>query len=146
MRVQISHKAVFRTLCLLGGLLVFAGCGKRTTEISGVVKMKGEVIPVGEITFMDEDGRVDTSQIKDGAYVVYRAPVGKVKITVKSVQPAPYVNRHGRPMKPPDESIKGADPEMKGVPKYVPIPKKYESMDTTNLTYEVKSGKQEYNI
>jgi hypothetical protein len=146
MRLQINRKVLLRALCIAGGLLIFSGCGKKSTEVSGTVKLNGKAIKVGEITFIAEDGSLDTSQIKDGAYTLYRAPVGMVKITVKSTKPVPYVNRHGGMKAPPEGAAAPQAADEQTDKNYIPVPKKYNDAETTDLTYEVKSGKQEYNI
>jgi hypothetical protein len=146
MRVQINCKIVFHALWLAGALFVLSGCGKKVTEVTGTVKMKGQPITLGEISFIGEDGSLDTSQIQNGAYAMHRAPVGKVKITVKSIQPVPYVNRRGGMKNAPDSGEALKTPESESNAKNVEVPKKYNDQETTDLTYEVKSGKQEYNI
>jgi hypothetical protein len=146
MRVLFSQKNIFRALWLAGGLFILSGCGQKVTEVTGTVKMTGQPVTLGEISFIGEDGRLDTSQIQNGAYALHRAPVGKVKITVKSIQPVPYVNRRGGMKNAPDSGEALRTPESESNAKNVEVPKKYNDADTTDLTYEVKSGKQEYNI
>ena len=122
-------------------LFLFPGCSKQVSKVSGRVTVKGEPIVAGRIVFIAEDGRLDSAQILDGAYLVSRAPIGNVKITITGTPPASNKPRVGAGK--PERFVK---PETGPNKKFVDVPKKYSDEKTTDLTYEVKSGKQEYNI
>jgi len=140
-------------MCALG-LLSLSGCGKQTSEVRGTVRVNGQNVTSGNIAFISDDVRLDSSVISDGAYTLLKAPVGKVKITVVStVPPGTSRGRAGNLAGvPPEMREKAASAIAQGSSdpasgkKRIEVPKKYGDEKTTDLTYEVKSGKQEYDI
>jgi ferric-dicitrate binding protein FerR (iron transport regulator) len=54
--------------------------------VSGQVRFKGVPLGSGVITFLREDGRVGSSVIANGSYKIYKAPVGKVMVTVQGLR------------------------------------------------------------
>ena len=151
--MQFTIRATFAvSMCALG-LMTLAGCGKQTSEVRGTVTVGGEKVSSGNIVFIGEDGRVDSSVITDGTYTMLKAPIGKVKITVASTAPSGASRgQAGNIAGLPPELKEKAASAVKGssVPasakKGVQVPTKYSDEKTTDLTYEVKSGKQEHNI
>jgi hypothetical protein len=143
MQIQTSLKPSLAACLLVIGLCLLPGCGK--SEVSGRVTVQGEPIADGRIVFIAEDGHLDSSPIQDGAYLVRRPPIGKVKITVTSTPPAfnnPRAAGSGKPERFGNHKVPETDPNRK----FVPVPFKYSDEKTTDLTYEVTSGKQEHNI
>jgi hypothetical protein len=129
-------------LCLLTLAL---GCGfdakYKTAEVTGKVLYKGNVVPGGKVTFIADQGDLSMDGIigENGTYKV-NAPVGPVHITVDNRLLAKHARR-GHIVRGP----KNEDPiSLEG--EYVEIPKKYSSVDTTDLTYTVKPGSQSYEI
>ena len=76
-----------RAVCaggLLASLLALTGCGDSTTaEVSGTVKLGGNPVKAGGITFTPVDGKTATAggEIKDGRYSA-RVPVGLMKVSI----------------------------------------------------------------
>src|ERR1700730_9856011 len=140
MQIQTSLKPSLAACLLVIGLCLLPGCGK--SEVSGRVTVQGEPIADGQIVFIAEDGHLDSAPIQDGAYLVRRPPLGKVKITVTSTPPA-FNNPRAAGSGKPDRFPK---PETNPNSKFVPVPPKYADEKTTDLTYEVTSGTQEHNI
>jgi len=81
---------------------------------------------------------------EDGSYQVEKVPVGEAKIAVtnRSLRAAASMPKGSAP---PGKQSGSISPE-EAKRRYVPIPTKYETPDTSGLTYAVKSGPQEHDI
>jgi hypothetical protein len=131
-------------------LLLSAGCSSKGT-ISGKITYQGKPLAAGTVTFVQEQGGGSFGgTIRNGEYKVEGVPPGPVKIAV-STSSTP--NRAIGKMQPPPEVLKSAvrdRPAEEGakseVPETVPIPPKFQSPDTSGLTYTVTSGKQVHDI
>jgi hypothetical protein len=156
-----------RWALLLACVTVFCavGCGRKAATVSGKVTFNGEPLKGGNVTFARNDGKPSISGRieEDGSYKLENVPVGTTKICVetKSLNPAAATGPKqigagggGGPMvnkPPPDANVPaGYDPEKNasgGKAKfYVAIPEKYGDPSTTDLSYDVKPGNQEYTI
>jgi hypothetical protein len=132
---------------LLGlAFLLLAGCGPPSGTVSGKVTMGGQTIPGGSVSFVPPNGKgTQSSDIaEDGTYTVRNLPLGKAAIIVETKSAAPAGAPGGVRMNMPAgaQNAPGADAGKH----YVPIPEAYSSADTSGLSFEVKAGKQEYNI
>jgi len=124
-------------LCLLlGTLLLVTGCGGGgkglTNSVSGKVTL-GDKNVAGTVYFVYSDKETVAPIGVDGMYTMSNPPAGQVKILVKGDP--------GRTVAPP---VKGGPemPSMGGASQGVNPPAKYASPATSDLTYEVKTGKQ----
>jgi len=142
-------------LCLCA-LLLTAGCGGKGA-VSGKVLYQGKPVPAGTVSFVLEGGGVVSSIIgEDGSYTIQNVPPGTVKITVETISARPPSVQERRGQKKGPESkapefmmkySKEKDPKVAEREKrYVPIPEHYSDPARSNLTYVVKSGKQEHDI
>lgn len=120
------------TLSCLGLLLVLGvgGCGggDEGNSVSGTVKLGGQALTGGTVTFIGQEGDKTpmTSIIQgNGYYSIPRAPLGKVKITVHGTG----ASSGGSTKTPP-----------------VVLPAKYAKADTSDLTYTVTKGTQRHDI
>ncbi len=124
-----------------------AGCGSSGPgpggpqgEVSGKVLFKGKPLPGGMVTFMGPAGMFGNSRIgEDGSYQL-TAPVGEVKITVDNRMLAVKEKPGEAALNPstaPRDPIKG---------KYVRLPDKYYSAETSGLTYTVTKGSQSFDV
>jgi hypothetical protein len=114
-------------------LASLSGCddGPRTAEVTGTVKVAGQIPPAGSsITFIPTDGKSQTAgaMLQDGRYSV-RVPVGMTKVEI----------RVPRPVARPGPKVQG--PGSEGGLIEESLPAKYN--DETELTFEVKPGKNE---
>ncbi len=152
--------ALLSSLMVLGAV----GCGSKTATVSGKVTLNGEPLKGGNVTFARSDGQPTVSSPigEDGSYKAENVPVGTANVCVetKSLNPALTLpkmagNKPAGPLvnKPSDPNVKlpeGYNPDKSGtgskVHLYVAIPDKYADPKTTDITYEVKSGKQEKTI
>ena len=126
-----------RFLLLLAALAVLAasGCGRGKGNISGEVKYKGELLPIGDIAFLSQEDKQEVrhADILDGKYSIPSIEVGQAKVVVTTWQPE-LRRRPG--------IIGPADAPSPPVPKAILIPKRYGNADESGLTYEVKRGPQ----
>lgn len=119
---------------LAGSLFFLTGCsGGGTGNVSGEVKLNGEPLPTGRITFVCKGGNQPamSADIVDGRYELRAVPVGPVDVTVETFNlrsdPVP-----GGPPPPP---------VPKGY-KFVRISPRYGSAQESGLGFEVKRGDQ----
>jgi hypothetical protein len=129
------------SVALTVGLSLLAGCGggKKEDEskpnVSGKVT-RGEKPVAGTVFFITADNKEFSANIgPDGSYALADAPVGSVKIYIKPGQA--LVAPKGGPEMPKDGPT---------ATQGVPPPPKYQSPATSGLTYDVKAGKQTYDI
>jgi hypothetical protein len=114
-------------------LAFLPGCadGQRTGEVTGTVKVAGQVPPAGSsITFIPTDGKSQTAgaMLQDGRYSV-RVPVGMTKVEI----------RVPRPVAQSGSKVQG--PGSEGGLIEESLPAKYN--DRSELTFEVQPGKNE---
>jgi len=134
----------------VAALLVPAGCGRTGSEttVSGKVTL-GDQPVAGVVTFVDSSNKeVASSPIgADGTYRVEKIPTGQYKVVVKAgLGAAPPIA--GQPPTPKDaKPIEMKDMgSMPGAQKTASPPKKYQTASTSDLSFEVKSGKNTYDI
>ena len=144
-------------------IIVAAGCGAKGT-VTGKVTYQGKTLRMGTVNYVNEKtGKTYTGTIgDDGTYTVKQVPAGPAKISVVS-RPVSMGgekggNRgtgapRGATFKPPKDAPQDTKPKDMGAldpteqnKKHIPIPEKYEHVDTSELTYEVKSGSQDHPI
>jgi len=124
-------------LALLVGV---SGCGSGPKEaansVSGKVTLNGSAVS-GTVSFVGPDNKESMpAPIKpDGTYTVADPPQGKCKILVKGMG-GTATGVGSAPVKD--------SPAMTG--QSVAPPAKYASITTTDLTFDVQSGKQKYDI
>lgn len=156
-------------------LTLGCGQGKRPTGIVRGTVTYGSKHVAGLVKFVAEDGASGDGVIySDGSYEVLVAPVGKCKVAIVTEHlrkrqtglpgvPGPGMGgmpgRPGRPGGPssgPPAGVKaGGAPKgletsggMGKAPatKYEPIPARYEDPDASQLTFDVQSGEQTFDI
>lgn len=100
----------------------------KNESVAGKVTFKGKPLPRGAVAFYSDDGSAYSMPLAaDGTYKL-ALPAGAYRLAV--VVPAP---KPADPMDPKGEPI-------------VVIPKKYQSPETSGLTYKVIAGKQTFDI
>ncbi len=134
-------KLIGLALILACGALVLAGCGsagRPTATIHGVVTFKGRPVSAGYVVFIPENNapEVRSPLGPDGSYRATGVTVGRCTVAVET-----QAFQHLMP--PPRGLAKGISSDR---PVYTPIPAKYERPQTSQLTYEVKSGSNTYDV
>ncbi len=142
---------VVAAACGLCGILLAAGCGSKGV-VSGKVLYQGKPVRGGSVSFILEGGGTMFSPIEeDGSYTIPNVPPGTVKITVETESFRPTVMQRDASGGAPEfmkKYIQEKEPQLleQRAKRYVKIPPQYSDPDKSNLTYVVKSGKQEHDI
>jgi hypothetical protein len=134
LKLEFSSSLVYATLCL--SLLGTCGCsGDQGVEVSGTVRLDGETLPGGKVTFYHptKPGRNVSGYIQpDGTYRVHFVPRGSVKATVVAL--------------PPRLKTTGPAKPGRNVPKVPDMPLKYSDPSTTDLVFIIRSDTEDLNI
>lgn len=122
--------------------VMYSGCDGRPefTTMEGTISYKGAPLPAGLVVVTNEPDTLSASgYLKgDGTYTVANAPVGPVRVTVRtnefkdlmSGKAAADLRARGIPGPIYDEKVKGF--------KYVPIPERYGDREASGLKLELK--------
>jgi hypothetical protein len=155
----------------LGGVLlslvVVAGCGASQGKVTGRVLYNGAPLPGGTVLFRPADPKANSvfARINDDGTYEAELPVGEVKVSVdnRDLQPPPRTQGPVRlpginlprevqqkfaqaKSQAPAEAAESPDALEKPSGKYVPIPDKYYSVDTSGLQFTAKGGNQTQDI
>jgi hypothetical protein len=140
-RLVLTAAALF----LVGALV--SGCGSRAgnNTLSGTVTVGGKPAAGAVMTLHYADGKTHQVTISDkGIFTAGAVPVGKATVTFSSMAQG-MVDPTGRNKDKMLEMMKGFAPTalQVGAAQMVPIPAKYTSKDTSDLTWEITSGKNQ---
>jgi hypothetical protein len=130
----------------LSALVLIAGCGKSSGNVSGKVTLDGQPLKGGgTVTFQGSKGGVSGTISPEGSYTISNVPPGEVKITL-----APGMATGAVASATPGDPGKMQPPKTLAPPAPVlphgNIPEKYTKPETSGLTYTVKSGNQTFDI
>ena len=137
--------------CILGvsfiaaSLFLVAGCGSggkdAKDQVTGKVTLDGKPVS-GVVSFVFGDKEISSPIGTDGTYQIISPPTGTNKIYVKGGLGA------GAPTVKGEMPKSGAPemPKLGGDSTGVAPPTKYGAVTTSGLTFEVKGGKQTYDI
>jgi len=133
----------FSLALLIVSLAGVTGCGGpkgAKNTVSGKVTVNGEPAN-GIVVFLGQDNKeLASTPIKpDGTYQFDDPPAGQVKVLVKGMM-------GGAPLIAPPAGKGPELPSMAGGMKGATPPPKYGQANTTPLTFEVKTGKQTFDI
>jgi len=123
---------------LFGVTLLSTGCGKGSGSLKGTVTYKGQPVVLGTVTAIGKDNIPRTGLIQsDGSYEIIGLPTGSVRLAVESPDPRQtegQLDENEKPIKP--KVVKG----------WRKLPEKYGSVETSDLTYDVSRGSNDYDI
>jgi hypothetical protein len=149
-------------LLLLFGSL--AGCGAGIGDVSGKVTYQGKTVVCGTVVLVGPDGMTKTGNISpDGSYAIRGVGAGRVGVAVFSLDPArpldPYktAQTHGKAAaEPPTDADRNPDAGrvVANAPndrsnwaepnvdrsKWFVLPKKFERVDQSGLTIDIRAG------
>jgi hypothetical protein len=141
--------------CLqLGGLasllFLLAGCGG-TGTVSGKVKVNGEPVTAGTVTFLAEDDKSYQGNISpDGSYTVEKVPPGTVKIGVYAPSGAPpmpdFAKKALGKLDIPKQAGQDVNPYDFKKHTGPVVPDNFMDPRKSTLTYTVKTGNQDHDI
>jgi hypothetical protein len=124
----IAVAAVLLVPAILLGIW-FAVPGTPKAVVFGKVTYQNKPLGSGSISFLGDSGFRQASIDRDGSYEIPEAPLGPVKVSVRS---------RSSFLEPKGEKIKWVE-------KYL-IPSKYSDFQKSGLTYTISAGRQEINI
>jgi hypothetical protein len=123
---------------LLLGMAVLSGCGPRFGTVEGTVTVDGKPANDGTVIFSVGDLSAAGTIHPDGSYTAEKVPPGEARIVIHQMMlMGGATNQPGR--------LPGID-DAAPTAKPVPIPKKYQSVETSGLSYTITSGTNEINI
>jgi hypothetical protein len=134
------------TFFLLLALFCTCGCGGSKAVVRGKVTYKNNPLTSGEVRFIGKSGTVPRAALinPEGMYRIDDAPIGEVRVAVVSLKTtdtfaAPIIGGKGVAGKS-GKTSDGASSRPSA------IPKKYDDVKTSGLTYTVSSGSQTIDI
>lgn len=139
-------------LFLVFGLTTIAlGCAGSSkvveySKVSGRVLYNGNPLPGGSVAFVASQETSSGIIDENGNYSV-NAPVGEVKIAVDNQMLLPGVGMQKRLAQKMGAGPRPGGPDLTTIKgKYVPIPPRYYTPESSGLTYIVKRGEQSYDV
>jgi hypothetical protein len=138
---MLKPPLLFRPILVCGPILIAAaaGCGPGQGDLSGKVTFEGRPLAMGSIVVAGSDGIVKSGPIKDdGTYEVKDIAAGDIKITVSSIDPA---SKKIVPRK-----LDAEPPPPKADPRWFEIPEAYGDFNRSELTFQLNSGRNFFNI
>jgi hypothetical protein len=131
-----------RSLSLVLGIALSAltavGCQGRGS-VSGKVTHKNKPVVFGTVLIQGKDGLRQGNIAPDGSFTVRDVAAGDIRVAVnspnpKSIQLYPNKNPNNKQEPYPD------------VPGWFAIPKQYESVESSGLTYKIRGGSNTIDI
>jgi hypothetical protein len=159
---RLQRTAGLLTLPVL--LYSLAGCGAGVGDVSGTVTYQGKTVVCGSVVLVGPDGMTKVGAInQDGTYLVKGVGPGRVGVALFSLDPARPLDpekaakTHGKAdAEPPSDADRNpnagrvvvnvpADRSYWAEPnvdrsKWFPLPKKYERVDQSGITLDIKAG------
>jgi hypothetical protein len=117
-------------------VLTVAGC---RGDVSGKVLYKNKPLVFGTVLIQGKDGLRQGNIERDGSYTVRDLATGEVRVAVNSPNPKGiqlYPNKNPQYKQEPYPDVPG----------WFAIPKRYEAVDTSGLTYTIKRGSNTIDI
>jgi uncharacterized membrane protein len=121
--------------------LAVAGCQQNTTSsvvqdenaITGKIYLGEDLVNYGVVSFISETKTMKSPVYPDGTYKIRNAPPGEYRVVVV-LGPIPIMAGGGSSNKPPPTFKK------------MTLPTKYTNSETTDLKYQVKEGRHDFDI
>jgi hypothetical protein len=138
---------MLRLLLIPGLILLASGCGGSTGSVRGKVVHKDKTVVTGTVMLKGSDGIIVSAVIdKDGTFTFEKVAAGMYKVAVASTDPATEISvaaTNQRMKVEPKEKKATAPTDTKG---WFKLPATAENPDSSGLTLEVKSGKNDVTI
>ena len=117
-----------------GSLLVLIGVGCQSRgNVSGKVTFKNKPVVFGTVLIHGKDGLRQGNIAPDGRFTVVGVAIGEARVAVNSPSPKSielYPNKNPKYKQAPYPDVPG----------WFAIPKKYEDVSTSGLSYTIKGG------
>jgi hypothetical protein len=131
-------------------VLLLSGCGgpPARSSISGIVKLDDKVVKGGSIKLKFKTGEILQARINgNGGFAMPQGPIGEATAAVETES----VKGAAKGAAPP--GVGTSTGKVEGLPKdetpkeeYVKIPAKYNSVDQSGLTFNIKPGQQTISV
>jgi hypothetical protein len=110
--------------------VVLAGCGDKTTTVTGKVSLDGQPVEAGFVILYGPTGACVSTGIIDGTYEVHNPPRGNVTVVVSdgAEPPRPGATATRQQQRPGS------------------IPPRYQSKQTSPLKLELKEGPNSFDV
>ena len=135
--------AAIRCRCpiFLVTLVALTGVGcQRVGNVSGKITLKDKPVVFGTVLIQGSDGNAQQGNIApDGSYSVQGLAVGKASVAINSPEPRSVTLI-------PNKNPAYKQEPYPDVPGWFAIPKQYEDISTSGLTYEIKGGNNTIDI
>jgi hypothetical protein len=147
----ISTRWRIRSLGLAAVVLFMTGCGSSVGDLSGLVTYQKKPLPHGWIRLVGSDGVLRSARIQaDGSYSFGTVPVGDAKLTASCVDPRIYrfarsLLEKSRPDNGDADAIADGS-DVDPLARFYLIPRKYEDVTKSNLSFCIESGSNTYDI
>jgi hypothetical protein len=122
------------------------GCGSKRNSVSGTVTYKGRPLPSGLVVFVCKEGTASKPAriAEDGTYSADDVAPGSVTVCVDVSLPTTDGDSTEAPETQSKDQANKASPAP--TTPYVSIPERYKDPSQSGLTFEVKPGKNVFNI
>lgn len=159
-----SHIRLRAIIVTAGFMIAFSGCSSKS-KVRGKVTYQGKPVVWGTVTIVDKNGEHHQAEIDlQGNYEIDKVAVGPCKIAVNSPDPNPPadagkgrgkvgegVSKVGGIEDPREKFMAGKQKQEDPRPKPPPgawfgIPSKYNTIEESELTGEVRGSRTELNI
>ena len=139
-------------------LAVATGCGAKTATVKGVVKVDGNPLPNGNVSFRTATGLIVDAPIQaDGTYSAPNVPVGEAQVLVSAMDPKFEAKMSELAGRSPDESGKStgrgklqvggaAPPGGDFQAQYTLVDSKFNSYESSGLKVNVSNPETTYDI
>jgi S1-C subfamily serine protease len=138
----MTHKARFTVFgAVMAAACLSAGCGATPASVDGTVAVDGKPLTAGQVSFVPTTGNAVSAEIgPDGSYHVDGLPPGDVIVLVAG-PPPPVTGNEGLRSK-----LSTAGPPAAAAPAGPEVPKRYQSVATSDLTRTLQPGPNDYPI
>lgn len=138
-RQRFCRGNTFSGLILLA-VVSASGCGASSATVEGMVTIDGTPANNGTVIFSSADHRSAGGAIgADGYFIAENVPVGEVKVAIHQM-----MMMGGGPDRP--GPLKGIEEPVATVARPIPIPKRYQSIETSNFNFTITGANQHLNL
>ena len=133
-----------RLMPWLSLFVLAAGCGPSRGNVSGQISYHGRPMMQGTVQAVPADKIIRYASIENGAYQLRDLPAGSAHFAVSS--PDPRAQRVAARASSYPAKDKAEATTVVRAEKWIPIPEKYASFETSGLHFDIRAGENHYEI